>query len=48
MAVKLGDFVVSHPENGKVWIVNSATGEGGRFTVEQVDEALIELWIKHF
>ena len=47
MCVKLGDFILHHPENGKVRI-NRVGGEGGLFTVEQVEEALDQLWAKYF
>lgn len=48
MGVKVGNYVIMHPENGKVWIKDAVTGEGGRFDVNQVLEALNELWAKYF
>jgi hypothetical protein len=50
MGVRVGNYVIHYPEEGKVWIraVDGAGGEAGQFTVEQVEEALNELWKRYF
>ena len=48
MAIAVGDYIISHPKDGKVWIHNRATGEGGQFDVTQVNEALNALWRKEY
>ena len=47
MGVKVGNYIIMHPDKGKVWI-RAMDGEGGQFTVEQVEEALNLMWAKYF
>ena len=50
MAIKVAEYIISFPVEGKVWIhrMDAQGGEGGQFTVEQVQEALDEMWAKYF
>ena len=47
MAIKIGDYILHAPADGKIWI-NRLDGEGGQFDVAQVEEALNILWVKYF
>ena len=46
--IKVGNFILTHPENGKLWIRDVRSGEGGQFDVIQVEEALDILWAKYY
>lgn len=48
MSIEVGHYVIYAPKDGKVWISNLATGEGGSFAVEKLEAAVNKFFGKEF
>ena len=46
--IKAGRFIIHHPHEGKVWITDSLTGEGGAFEVVELEMMLDTFWRENF
>ena len=46
--IRIGEFVLHHPTQGKIWIGNAVTGEGGAFDAHELALLLAEFWKERF
>lgn len=42
--IKIGKLVLHHPHEGKIWINDTATGEGAEFEVSELRVLLEAFW----
>lgn len=47
MCIKIGEFILSHPSEGKIWI-KCEDGEGGRFDAAELAEVIRQFYNEKF
>jgi len=48
MSIKVGSYIIHAPREGKVWIVNTETGDGGSFPVEKFEAVVNKFFGEEF
>lgn len=46
--IRVGRFVLHHPNQGKIWISDAESGEGGAFDVHELALLLEEFYKENF